>query len=64
MPLINLFALDFASCTGRAIFFSNEYPAAHENYPHGVYNTTWMADTHGAAMVRRVLPNACMRCAS
>ena len=38
----------------RPIFFSNEYPAAHENYPpfgqKGVYNSTWMADTHGAAM--------------
>jgi alpha-galactosidase len=41
---------DALNASGRHIFFSNEYPAAHENYPSGVYNLTWMAETHGAAM--------------
>jgi alpha-galactosidase len=45
---------DALNASGRPIFFSNEYPAAHENYPpygpKGVYNFTWMAETHGAAM--------------
>ena len=35
---------------GRPIFFSNEFPAAHENYPGGKYNFTWMVQTHGRQM--------------
>ena len=26
------------------------FPAAHENYPGGKYNASWMEATHGAAM--------------
>ena len=45
---------DALNASGRPIFFSNEYPAAHENYPpygqKGVYNLTWMVEHHGKAM--------------
>jgi len=45
---------DALNASGRAIFFSNEYPAAHENYPpygeKGQYNFTWMVQNHGKAM--------------
>ena len=45
---------DALNGSGRPIFFSNEYPAAHENYPpygeKGQYNFTWMVQNHGKAM--------------
>jgi hypothetical protein len=45
---------DALNASGRPIFFSNEYPAAHENYPpygqKGVYNFTWMVEHHGKDM--------------
>ena len=45
---------DALNASGRAIFFSNEYPAAHENYPpygeKGQYNFTWMVQNHGKDM--------------
>ena len=42
---------DALNASGRPIFFSNEFPAARQNYPGGqAYNSTWMARTHGAAM--------------
>ena len=41
---------DALNASGRAIFFSNEFPAARQNYPNSRYNATWMMETHGADM--------------
>ena len=37
---------DALNASGRPIFFSNEYPAAVENYPNNQRNATWMVKTH------------------
>ena len=41
---------DALNATGRPIFFSNEAPAAMQNYPRSVYNATWFRDTYGKQM--------------
>ena len=41
---------DALNSSGRPIFFSNEFPAASQNYPGNTYNASWMIETHANDM--------------